>query len=137
MRSDFKRLGSMPSSRPEPNGYSDYSRFFRSKLESKEDDCVKECIENIIMTQKGERIFNLSFGAGLIQYIGEPHGDNDAEMRDQLLDAISYQEPRIEMFRSKSFVQSDPVNHTVRIRIAYRIVQTGELGVFDKTAKMS
>jgi len=137
MRSDFKRIGSMPPDRPVINGYSDFARHFRSRLEVKEEACVKECIENVIMTQRGERIFNPSFGAGLIQYIGEPHSMTNTEIRDNLIDSIMAQEPRIEIFRSRSFVESDPVNYTVRIVIAYRMVQTGEMGFFDKTVKIS
>jgi phage baseplate assembly protein W len=134
MRSDFQRIGDLQK-KASRNGYSDISRFFAAKTEVREEDCIKECIENIIMTQNGERIFNPSFGCGLIQYIGEPHGGEDDEMLDRLLKAISYEEPRIEMFRSRSMVASDPINHTVRIKITYRILESGEVGVFDKTVK--
>jgi len=136
MRSDFKYLGELPPERPVINGYKDFAKDFPNKLFVTEDECVKQCLENIIMTKRGERIMNPLFGTSLIGKIGEPHGPfDDVDMLGELIQAINWFEPRVETLNSRSYVKSDPENHTVQIYITYRIVRSGEVSKYDKTLK--
>lgn len=80
-------------------------------------DALDQSIENVLLTNKGERIFNYSFGTPLIELLFENDVDTD-RLVDQALDIIETWVP-IKIDRSKTNLQRDKENHAISFFIYY------------------
>ena len=80
-------------------------------------DALDQSIENVLLTNKGERIFNFSFGTPLIELLFENDVDTD-RLVDQALDVIETWVP-IKIDRSKTNLQRDKENHAISFFIYY------------------
>jgi phage baseplate assembly protein W len=63
-------------------------------------EAIESAIENILLTRKGERVMRISFGSALEAFLFEPISSATAhKIALEILDALSRQEPRIEVKR--------------------------------------
>jgi phage baseplate assembly protein W len=61
-------------------------------------EAIESAIENILLTRKGERVMRISFGSVLEAFLFEPISPATAhKIGLEVLDALSRQEPRIEV----------------------------------------
>ena len=59
------------------------------------EDAIKRSIRNILLTNKGERLLDPSFGAGLSRYLFEPLIPSTTQViKTEILNAIQTYEPR-------------------------------------------
>lgn len=110
---------------------SDFKRIETSKIQSKyydldvnivdtevwSFDALDQAIENVLLTNKGERIFNYSFGTPLIELLFENDVNTDYIV-DKALDVIETWVP-IKIIRSKTQLQRDKENHAISFFIYY------------------
>lgn len=110
---------------------SDFKRIETSKIQSKyydldvniegtevwSFDALDQAIENVLLTNKGERIFNYSFGTPLIELLFENNTNID-ELVDKALDIIETWVP-IHINRSKTKLEKDIENHAISFFIFY------------------
>ena len=80
-------------------------------------DALDQAIENVLLTNKGERIFNYSFGTPLIELLFENDVNTDYIV-DKAMDVIEAWVP-IKIIRSKTQLQRDKENHSISFFIYY------------------
>lgn len=80
-------------------------------------DALDQAIENVLLTNKGERIFNYSFGTPLIELLFENDVNTDYIV-DKAMDVIEAWVP-IKIIRSKTQLQRDKENHAISFFIYY------------------
>ena len=80
-------------------------------------DALDQAIENVLLTNKGERIFNYSFGTPLIELLFE-NDVNTEYLVNKALDVIEAWVP-IKIIRSKTQLQRDKENHAISFFIYY------------------
>jgi phage baseplate assembly protein W len=79
-------------------------------------EAIEDAIENILLTRKGERVMRPMFGSALEAFLFEPISSATAhKIGLEVLDALSRQEPRIEV--QKVEVVADHVIGGYRITI--------------------
>ena len=88
---------------------------------------VREAIRVILMTEPGERLRLLEFGAGLGRFLFEPNVlATHTQMRQRIADALKRWEPRVQVEGVE--VQADAVDPQAAIAtITYRLVATQAL----------
>jgi len=111
--------------------YSDFSTNF-SLSESNRDieqkfneDAVKVSILNLIKTNKGDRLFNNTFGGNLNNLLFENFGVASEEIiSDSITQIIENYEPRASLI--SVIVDSDVDDHLVNITIIFRVINNSE-----------
>jgi uncharacterized protein len=82
------------------------------------EDIIRQSIETILDTEPGERVMLPTFGCGLRRYLMEPNTTaTRASMQQEIEDALSRWEPRIQLTRVAVTPGDDP--SLVWIEIAY------------------
>lgn len=89
---------------------------------------IRESLEVILLTQLGERVRLLEFGAGLRAYLFEPNIPSTHRlMQEQIVQALNRWEPRIRL--DSVALRPDPEEaHTAIAVIEYRLVADGSSG---------
>ena len=65
-------------------------------LVKKEDAAVKQAILNLLLTQKGERLYNAQYGSDLRSHLFEPLDFGTAgTIKDEIVRTLKYYEPRV------------------------------------------
>ena len=77
---------------------------------------VKSNLTNFMLTNQGERICNVDYGAGLMDLVFNPQGNTD-EINARIVDRIKAYFPQITL-RDLSF-KSDDVNNFLHITLKY------------------
>ena len=110
--SDFKRI---ETSKVQSNYYDLDVNIVDTEVWSF--DALDQAIENVLLTNKGERIFNYSFGTPLIELLFENDVNTDYIV-DKAMDVIEAWVP-IKIIRSKTQLQRDKENHAISFFIYY------------------
>ena len=93
---------------------------------------VRLAIDNVVRTEKGERMFQPEFGAGLRQFLFSPMTESTGfSILIAIVEAIEIWEPRVEIFFERSQVIPDPINNLYNVEIHYRILDTDELDAYE------
>jgi phage baseplate assembly protein W len=89
-------------------------------------ESVRQNLRVILSTRPGEQLMRPQYGAGLVEFIGEPDTiTTRRRIRDRVAEGVGRWEPRIDVSR----IALDTVpgaTGNLRIEIAYRIRRTGE-----------
>ena len=110
--SDFKRI---ETSKVQSNYYDLDVNIVDTEVWSF--DALDQAIENVLLTNKGERIFNYSFGTPLIELLFENDVNTDYIVYKALY-VIEAWVP-IKIIRSKTQLQRDKENHAISFFIYY------------------
>lgn len=110
--SDFKRI---ETSKVQSNYYDLDVNIVDTEVWSF--DALDQAIENVLLTNKGERIFNYSFGTPLIELLFE-NDVNTEYLVNKALDVIEAWVP-IKIIRSKTKLERDKENHAISFFIFY------------------
>jgi phage baseplate assembly protein W len=84
---------------------------------------VKTNMLMVLLTEKGERVFNPEFGIGLRQILFETAVDPE-EVRQMIENQLSFYVPEIELI--DVFTDFNPDQHTLKISITYSLLTSGE-----------
>lgn len=114
-----------------PLVYSDfYSNFDlelvkKDLLSYKNEDSVKRSIRNILLTDKGERFFNPTFGSDIRKMLFENFSPaNDQVVADLIKTAIGNHEPRANVIDVN--VSGNPDQNSMYINIVFSVINKAE-----------
>jgi uncharacterized protein len=86
-------------------------------------DQLKTNILSFLLTNRGERLFQPTFGASLRNFIFEQIAVNTIEDLREIFNAkIEQQFPRVRVF--DTVINADPDRNTINISFTYRVTQT-------------
>lgn len=92
-----------------------------------DDDLVRMSLQQILMTQRGERVMRPQFGCNMHQYVFENNDDLLAQiLRSEIAAVFARWEPRARL-DDLTFTRADSM---VTILISYTVIATGTTGVF-------
>lgn len=103
----------------------DVSLYVETKGTESNENVIKQSLTNILLTMKGERLFNLSFGADLYSYIFE-NNINVSGLKSEIKNAISNYETRITIDTSNININANVDEHYLDIEIKYVITDSSE-----------
>lgn len=96
-------------------------------------DALDQMIENVILTEPFERLFNLAYGSPLYLLLFENFARMD-ELMPQVFDAIEYWVP-IKIDRTNADIEKDEINHVLLFKIPY-VSNNGMItGIFARRIK--
>ena len=105
-------------------------RVTRKITFSKENKSINECLGILLRTRPGELLGDPNYGCNLINRIFAYNGVIiDSLIREDILDAVSKYEPRIEMGMNDITIVKD-IN-VVNIYIQYLIKESGEINQYN------
>ena len=91
---------------------------------------INECLGILLRTRKGELLGDPDYGCNLLERIFMYNGLIVEQLiREDILDAVSKYEPRINMTSNNIIIEQDV--RTVRIYIQYEIKTSGERNEFN------
>lgn len=100
----------------------DLSKQPFTKVQVIDKDAISQSMEAIIMTSKGERVFNPNFGstltANIFKLMTERKGE---EILDYLISLLRLYEKRITIYDDKCTIDIDTDRHILTLNIAYSI----------------
>jgi uncharacterized protein len=100
--------------------------FFLS-LNSLDADAIKSDLMHLLLTRKGERLYNPDFGTNLLKYIFEPNDNMTLEaLKDEVSNTVKRYLPNLSI-KNISVTESDESEYAAVIRIDYVITDN----VFD------
>jgi phage baseplate assembly protein W len=82
-------------------------------------DQVKSNLINVLLTEKGERIYEPTFGVGLRSLLFEQH-IKESELEDSIKQQIDLYIPEIEVMNVE--IELTPEDHTLYIRLYYQFL---------------
>lgn len=107
--------------------FKDSPQGFFLNLNSDDQRAIKADLLHLLLTRKGQRLYNPDFGTDLLKFIFEP---NDAttldELRDEVKASVKKYLPQLSI-TSLTVTQSEDSDYAAVIRIDYTITDT----VFD------
>ena len=84
-------------------------------------EAIYQSIDNIINTEKGQRLFLPEFGIDLWKFLFEPMTDEIIlEVYLEVYDALEYWEPRIVLLPESNY-KANYTNHTLDLNIVFSI----------------
>ena len=97
------------------------SNGFFVNLTTNDKDAVKSDLMHLILTQKGERLYNPEFGTNLLKFIFEPQdGYTYSQIEEEIVTAVGKYMPKLTI--KKVDITDSPDNeHLAIIRIDYII----------------
>jgi phage baseplate assembly protein W len=103
--------------------FSDINQFDKNEQKIITDiDCIYQSIDNILSTQKDQRLFLPEFGVDLSQYLFEPMTiETLFALKNEIINAVETWEPRVILSRKESFVEYDEDEHYVNVFLVFRI----------------
>lgn len=100
----------------------DLSKQPFTKVQVIDKDAISQSMEAIIMTSKGERVFNPNFGSTLSSNIFKLMTEQRGEdILDYLISLLRQYEKRITIYDDKCTILIDSERHVLTINIAYTI----------------
>ena len=103
-----------------PNG------FFLN-LNSTDAEAIKSDLMHLLLTRKGQRLYNPDFGTNLLKYIFEPEDNQSFEaLKDEVTNTIKKYLPKLSV-KSITVTQSEDSEYAAVIRLDYVITDN----VFD------
>ena len=96
-------------------------------------EALDQMIENVILTEPFERLFNLAYGSPVYLLLFENFARMD-ELMPQVFDAIEYWVP-IKIDRTNADIEKDEINHVLLFKIPY-VSNNGMItGIFARRIK--
>ena len=90
-------------------------------LVKKEDAAVKQAILNLLLTEKGERLYNAQYGSDLRSHLFEPLDFGTAgSIKDSIIRTIRNYEPRVGDIGVE--VDARPDSNTMEVKVLFEIV---------------
>ena len=109
--------------------------FTRNKITNdllvkKEDAAVKQAVVNILMTNKGERLFDPEYGSNVPTYLFDQldYG-TAANISDAIRECLSKYEPRIGIISLG--VEPDFDQNGFEVQLAFKVIGRDDLAPFD------
>jgi phage baseplate assembly protein W len=100
---------------------------FFLNLNSLDADAIKSDLMHLLLTRKGERLYNPDFGTNLLKYIFEPNDNMTLEaLKDEVSNTVKRYLPNLSI-KNISVTESDQSEYAAVIRIDYVITDN----VFD------
>lgn len=94
---------------------------------------INQSIESILMTDKGERVFEPTFGSFLSNIVFEKLNQNSAEtLLDEIIKLILRYEKRINIITNLCRMSISSSNHSLDLKIVYVINSDQSPGQFNK-----
>jgi phage baseplate assembly protein W len=94
---------------------------------------INQSIENILLTNFGERVFRLNFGSNLISTLFEASTTYNIQgLFSNVLRQIQANESRVTVQISNSSIFFDDIDNTMYLTIVYSINSTGIVGSLNK-----
>lgn len=101
---------------------------------STDEDSVKEAIRNLVLTNKGERFYNIDIGSKLKAALFEPADITLADLiRTTISQTITYHEPRVNLIDVQVFDDSD--HNAYKVNIFFNIINIPEVIQLDLLLK--
>lgn len=114
-----------------PVYYSDVNSFMQAHPNTKDisvvenEDSVKNAIRNILLTRKGERFFNPSFGSGIYSVLFENMSPaTEGDLRTIINNALDNHEPRANVLKLE--VSPYPDENGVVITLVFSVINRTE-----------
>ena len=100
---------------------------FFLNLNSTDQNAIKADLMHLLLTRKGQRLYNPDFGTDLLRYIFEPNDERTlAEVKEEVATSVKKYLPKL-LVTSLTVTKSDENEHVATIRLDYRITDN----VFD------
>ena len=111
----------------------DISKNIVSEGEVVDEKVINQSLENIILTNFGERVFRSDFGSNLLASIFEAGNSKNAQfMYSNLLKQVQKNEKRVTLDIANCSMFMDSNNNTAYITIKYRINDSNINGKMNK-----
>ncbi len=86
-------------------------------------ETIYQSIDNIINTEKGERMFLPEFGTNLLDHIFNPMTrEHESRILYEVVASVKRWEPRVSVLRNKSYVKSSPDAHEIVLFVVFEII---------------
>ena len=87
----------------------------------KNENAIKQSIKNLVLTQKGEKLFQPEIGSGVYELLFEPMDPFTADsIRDEIINTLGQYEPRITIQGVR--VMPNEETNQFDVTVEYRIV---------------
>ena len=97
------------------------SVFTKDAAVVKNENAIKQSIKNLVLTQKGEKLFQPEIGSGVYELLFEPMDPFTADsIRDEIINTLGQYEPRITILEVD--VEPNEDTNTFDVTVEYRIV---------------
>ena len=108
--------------------YNTYYTAFNANMVVKDSADLKQSIKSLLMTRKGERLFNSEIGTNLTDLLFEPLDFGTASIiRDEIITVLSNYEPRIDILRLEVNVSYE--SNGYEVDLVYEIVGRDDVPV--------
>lgn len=131
----FQKQFSTPQ-RKKPELYSDFFIDFVTYETSKDlarltnEESVKSSIRNLLMTNRGDRLFNNTLGGDLQALLFENVGPASEQLiGDYIRNTINNYEPRASLIDVVVNLETD--DHSVNVAIVFRLINNSEQAVLE------
>ncbi len=95
--------------------------FTKDAAVVKNENAIKQSIKNLVLTQKGEKLFQPEIGSGVYELLFEPMDPFTADsIRDEIINTLGQYEPRITILEVD--VEPNEDTNTFDVTVEYRIV---------------
>tara|TARA_B100000941_G_scaffold30578_2_gene18103 strand:- start:22485 stop:22904 length:420 start_codon:yes stop_codon:yes gene_type:complete len=95
--------------------------FTKDAAVVKNENAIKQSIKNLVLTQKGEKLFQPELGSGVYELLFEPMDPFTADsIRDEIINTLGQYEPRISILEVD--VEPNEDTNTFDVTVEYRIV---------------
>ena len=95
--------------------------FTKDAAVVKNENAIKQSIKNLVLTQKGEKLFQPELGSGVYELLFEPMDPFTADsIRDEIINTLGQYEPRISILEVD--VEPNEDTNTFDVTLEYRIV---------------
>lgn len=91
---------------------------------------ISQSISSIILTQRTERLFNLSYGTNLYKYLFQVGFSNEELVKSEIKDSILAFETRVMISNNDITVEIDHDQQFMDIEVKYIIKETSEWGTW-------
>lgn len=111
--------------------YSDIDLLFEKKpsgdiYKKQEAAAVKQAVKNIVSTNRFEKPFNMTFGSNITGMLFElAHSQMDRSIEQDIRSTLHKYEPRAKIMDIN--IVSNPDAYTLRVRLTFRVMTTGEV----------
>ena len=104
--------------------FQDSPQGFFLDLNATSADAIKSDIAHLILTQKGERLYNPDFGTNLLKYVFNQNDTySESDIKDEITQALANYLPGVKV-NSITFKASTVAGHLLDVMIDYSLTDT-------------
>lgn len=101
--------------------FQDSPNGFFLHLTSVDADAIKSDLMHLLLTKKGQRLYNPDFGTNLIQYIFEPNDSASfQQIKDEITASVKRYLPKLQI-NNINVNESDESEYAAEVRIDYTV----------------